>query len=142
MRYNVAMLRRQLLVGGAALAGAPALLAQEALLARESLRGPAARRFKLKYAPHFGMFRHHAGDDLVGQLKFMADEGFSALEDNGLPGRSVEDQERIGRALRELEMEMGVFVAHADYSAPTFVLPPEKARERIRADMAKAVEVA
>ncbi|MHC4187426.1 MAG: twin-arginine translocation signal domain-containing protein, partial [Planctomycetota bacterium] len=21
--------------------------------------------FKLKYAPHFGMFRHHAGNDLI-----------------------------------------------------------------------------
>ena len=40
-------------------------------------------RFKLKYAPHFGMFKHHAGPDAIDQLKFMADEGFRALEDNG-----------------------------------------------------------
>jgi hydroxypyruvate isomerase len=176
------MLRRQLLVGGAALAGAPALLASGALagqrhfatdqatLGQDPAAGgqqppkpkqpglpqpapkqpfpgapapvPTQGRFKLKYAPHFGMFRHHAGDDVVNQLKFMADEGFTALEDNGLPGRSVQDQERIGRALQDLRMEMGVFVAHGDFSAPTFALPPEKARERVRADMTKAVEVA
>lgn len=39
--------------------------------------------FKLKYSPHFGMFRHHAGDDLIDQLTFMADVGFRGLEDNG-----------------------------------------------------------
>ncbi|MCA1759942.1 MAG: twin-arginine translocation signal domain-containing protein, partial [Bacteroidales bacterium] len=43
--------------------------------------------FKLKYAPHFGMFKNSAGDDLIDQLKFMADQGFTALEDNGLLGR-------------------------------------------------------
>ena len=34
-------------------------------------RAQSAASFKLKYAPHFGMFRHHAGADLVDQLKFM-----------------------------------------------------------------------
>ena len=36
--------------------------------------------FKLKYAPHFGMFRNHAGDDPVDQLKFAADQGFRAWD--------------------------------------------------------------
>jgi len=68
--------------------------------------------FKLKYAPHFGMFRQHAGEDLVAQLEFMRAEGFTALEDNGMKGRSVADQERIGKAMERLGMRMGVFVAH------------------------------
>ena len=34
----------------------------------------------MKFAPHFGMFRNHAGNDHVDQLKFMHDEGFRALE--------------------------------------------------------------
>ncbi len=99
-------------------------------------------RFGLKYAPHFGMFREHAGGDTVDQLKFMADEGFPALEDNGLPRRDVKEQERIGKALENLGMEMGVFVAHADFGKPTFGLEPAKIRERIEADMRNAVEVA
>ncbi|KEO73241.1 hydroxypyruvate isomerase family protein [Anditalea andensis] len=66
--------------------------------------------FNLDYAPHFGMFKAHAGDDLVDQLKFMADQGFRSLEDNGLLGRSVSDQEKIGRTLDQLGMRMGVFV--------------------------------
>jgi hydroxypyruvate isomerase len=71
-----------------------------------------AQKFKLAYAPHFGMFRQHAGEGLVAELEFMAAEGFTALEDNGLKGRSVADQELVGRTLARLNMRMGVFVAH------------------------------
>ena len=88
------------------------------------------------------MFRHHAGDDLVDQLRFMADEGFTALEDNGMAGRSVEDQERIARAMQELGMEMGVFVAHAEFRQVTFGSSAPEMVERIEADMRRAVEVA
>ncbi|PSL02933.1 hydroxypyruvate isomerase family protein [Cecembia rubra] len=70
----------------------------------------AQARFNLDYAPHFGMFKGHSGEDLVDQLKFMADQGFRSLEDNGLLGRSVEDQNRIGKTLEQLGMRMGVFV--------------------------------
>ncbi len=69
--------------------------------------------FNLDYAPHFGMFKNHTGDDLVDQLKFMADKGFKSLEDNGLLGRSVSDQEKIGKTLDALGMRMGVFVIDA-----------------------------
>ncbi|MEZ6013752.1 MAG: TIM barrel protein [Planctomycetota bacterium] len=148
------MHRRELLKGGAALTGAPWLLGAAAQPAASipskqdpSAQDPSAtraqgQRFKLHYAPHLGMFRHHAGGDAVDQLRFMADEGFSAFEDNGMPGRSVAEQERIGAALADLGLKMGVFVAHADFGKPTFVLPPEQARERIEADMRRAVEVA
>ena len=42
-----------------------------------SAKGPLAGKheFKLKYAPHFGMFRHSAGEDLLDQIQFMADAG-------------------------------------------------------------------
>ena len=66
--------------------------------------------FKLKYAPHFGMFRNHAGDDIFNELRFMHAQGFRALEDNGLMKRSVETQDQLGALLAELNMEMGVFV--------------------------------
>lgn len=71
---------------------------------------PKADTFNLDYAPHFGMFKAHAGDDLVDQLKFMSDQGFRSLEDNGLMGRSVADQNKIGNTLDQLGMRMGVFV--------------------------------
>lgn len=70
----------------------------------------AAKAFNLNYAPHFGMFKESAGDDIIRQLRFMKDQGFTALEDNGMMGRSVSDQEKIGNELARLGMTMGVFV--------------------------------
>jgi len=73
---------------------------------------PAAgkHQFKLKYAPHFGMFKHSAGEDLLDQLQFMADQGFTAFEDNGMMGREPALQSKIGETLARLNMTMGVFV--------------------------------
>lgn len=68
------------------------------------------RQFKLKFAPHFGQFAAHAGENVVDQLKFMADEGFTALEDNGMMQRSTAEQEKIARTLHQLNMSLGVFV--------------------------------
>lgn len=66
--------------------------------------------FNLNYAPHFGMFRNLAGDDLIDQLRFMADVGFTALEDNGMLKRPRDVQEKIAREMDSLGMKMGVFV--------------------------------
>jgi hydroxypyruvate isomerase len=66
--------------------------------------------FKLKYAPHFGMFKNSAGEDLIDQLNFMAERGFTALEDNGMMRRDVAMQTKIGETMAKLNMEMGVFV--------------------------------
>jgi len=55
----------------------------------------ASGKFKLKYAPSFGMFRQHAGNDPIDQLKFMADQGFSAMFDNGLMGKQVDIKNKI-----------------------------------------------
>ena len=52
----------------------------------------AAGKFKLHYAPSFGQFKAHAGDDLTAQIQFAADEGFTAMFDNGIMGRPVADQ--------------------------------------------------
>ncbi len=98
--------------------------------------------FKLKYAPHFGMFRHHAGDDPVDQLQFMADVGFTALEDNGMMGRSVDEQERIARAMQRLNMTMGVFVAYAEWREPTMVRRSREIRDMLVRHMHSTVETA
>jgi len=86
-------------LGVTALGAAPALFAAS-----------PKRKFKLKLAPHLGQFIAHAGENIVDQLKFMADEGFTALEDNGMMQRSVADQETIARTLQQLGMSLGVFV--------------------------------
>ena len=105
-------------------------------------RRQAGPRFKLKYAPHFGMFEAHAGGDLVDQLKFMSDEGFVALEDNPMAGREVAEQDRIATEMSRLGMEMGVFVAHTAWGKVSFASSDPAAREGILADVRKAVETA
>jgi hydroxypyruvate isomerase len=71
--------------------------------------------FKLKFAPHDGMFKHHAGDSILDQIKFMSDQGFTAFEDNEMRNRPVQEQEAIGNLLTDLDMQMGIFVAHKIY---------------------------
>jgi hydroxypyruvate isomerase len=111
--------------------------------ARAFAQPPAAPRpFRLKYAPHFGMFKHHAGEDLVDQLKFAADQGFTAWEDNGMSGRPVELQERIAKEMARLGMTMGVFVAMADFQNVTFASAKPEASADIVAKARAAVEVA
>jgi len=124
--------------GGAVAAAVVAATAGEAVDAPTESK----RSFKLKYAPHFGMFRHSAGDDPVEQLKFAAGQGFTAWEDNGMKGRSVEDQERIARAMEELGMTMGVFVATADFGKVTFARKDEAAWNAVLADIRASVDVA
>lgn len=70
----------------------------------------AAPTFNMDFAPHFGMFKNSAPGGIVDELKFMADQGFRSLEDNGMLNRSVAEQELIGKTLNDLGMRMGVFV--------------------------------
>ena len=66
--------------------------------------------FNLNYGPHQGLFEHHAGSDVVDQIRFAYDQGFRSIEDNGFAARPLADQERIGSILAQLGMTMGVFV--------------------------------
>ena len=70
----------------------------------------AGKTFNLDYAPHDGMFAQSAGKDFLDQIRFMHDQGFRAIEDNGMLGRDVAMQEKIGKLLQKLGMTMGVFV--------------------------------
>ena len=60
---------------------------------------PNPKRFTMDFAPYFNMFKSHAGNALVDQLKFMADQGFRSLEDNGMKRRSIDDQEKCWNCL-------------------------------------------
>ncbi|MDX2303816.1 MAG: TIM barrel protein [Microscillaceae bacterium] len=99
--------------------------------------------FKLKYAPHFGMFKNHVGTDLEAELQFMYDQGFRALEDNGMKGRSKEDQEKIASKMSKLGMQMGVFVAHKIYwSEPNLTNGDQAKRDEFLQGIRESVEVA
>jgi hydroxypyruvate isomerase len=102
--------------------------------------GPKPGRFKLKYAPSFGQFKAHAGEDLTAQIQFAADEGFTAMFDNGIMNRPVEQQELIARELAKRGLALGPFVLYADFSKETFVLANKDVRDMLMARMKEGVE--
>ncbi|MDZ7315042.1 MAG: TIM barrel protein [candidate division KSB1 bacterium] len=99
--------------------------------------------FKLKYAPHFGMFKHSAGEDLIDQLNFIADVGFRAFEDNGMKDRPVAVQEKIAATMAKRGLEMGVFVAHRIYwDKPSLTSGDKEMRDEFLRHIRESVEVA
>jgi hydroxypyruvate isomerase len=134
--------RRDFLGNTAGSALAAAALASGAAVAADKTRKSAQRRFQLKYGPHFGMFKAHAGEDLIAQIDFMADQGFTALEDNGLMGRTVDVQEKIGAALARRGMTMGVFVIDGgDNWKTSLTTGKAEFRDKFLATCSTAVEV-
>ena len=75
----------------------------------------AAHTYHLNYAPHLGMFKNLAGEDPIDQLNFMADQGFTAFEDNNMKGRDISVQEKMAEVMEDRRLMMGVFVAHKIY---------------------------
>jgi hydroxypyruvate isomerase len=101
------------------------------------------RQFKLRYGPHIGMFENSAGKDPIDQLKFMADEGFTAFEDNGMKDRTPELQSKMGETMQKLSIQMGVFVAHKIYwSEPSLTSGKKDKRDEFLAQIKESVEVA
>ncbi len=99
--------------------------------------------FKLKYAPHLGMFKESAGEDPIDQLNFMADMGFTAFEDNGMKGRSNSLQEQMASTMQKRGMEMGVFVAHEiSWSKPNLTNGDLALREKFLKEIKESIEVA
>lgn len=99
--------------------------------------------FKLKYAPHLGMFRHHAGKDPIDQLNFMADQGFTSFEDNEMKGRSIDLQEKMAQTMAKRNMTMGVFVAHKIYwEEPNLTSGKEDFRKEFLQQIGESVAVA
>ncbi|MBF9255487.1 TIM barrel protein [Pontibacter sp. 172403-2] len=93
------------LLAGVALASGAAAMAESAPAEKK-----AGKTFNLNYAPHDGMFSNLGGKDFTDQIRFMHDQGFRAIEDNGMMGRPVSEQEKISKELNRLGMTMGVFV--------------------------------
>ena len=134
------MNRRDFLAAAAVGAAASTAQAQEAAPATAPADKP--RRFKLAYAPHFGTFKHSGGDDPVDQLKFIADQGFTALEDNGMKSRPKADQDRIAAEMTRLGLRMGVLSATSSFSDPTFASGDAAQAEKVLQDVRDSVEVA
>lgn len=97
--------------------------------------------FKLKYAPGFGMFKESAGEDLIDQIKFIHDQGFRAVFDNGLMNKEASLQEKIASELARRNMDLGPFVVYADFATKSMVTRDPAMMEMLREKIKTAVEV-
>jgi hydroxypyruvate isomerase len=91
------------------------IIAGGALLSGDTFAHPRSSNtqkltFNLDYAPHQGMFKASAGNNFLDEIQYMYDLGFRSIDDNGMPGRSIDDQTKAGELLAKLGMRMGVFV--------------------------------
>ena len=110
---------------------------------RNRLEGVDNSPFNLNYAPHFGMFKSHAGEDLISQLDFMAEYGFKSFEDNEMRMRPKATQNQIAETLIKNGMTMGVFVGHKIYwDQPNLTSGNEDLRNEFLADIRSSIEVA
>ncbi|QDT92122.1 TIM barrel protein [Gimesia algae] len=132
------MQRRDFLKSSIA-AGGTAILARTAA---QAAGGDEPKPFQLKYGPHFGMFKNAAGNDPIDQLKFAADQGFTAWEDNGMKKKPKELQQQIADSMEKLNMQMGVFVAHGSIGKTTFTRKDKDVWDSVLKDIKESVEVA
>jgi hydroxypyruvate isomerase len=134
------MRRREFIAATSGLLAIPALARAGAAPAAQEASTPS---FKLAYGPHPGLFAAHAGDAVPEQIAFAAGHGFRGFEDNGMRGRSREDQDAIAAALDRHGVAMGVFVAHSiDWQTPTLTTGDAAARERFVNEVKESVELA
>ena len=99
-------MQQSLVAGGALLTTSATVFARD----KNTNSSGGEKLFHLNYGIHHGMFQNNAGNNFIDQIKFAYDNGFRAIEDNGMSGRPEEEQKKIGDTLARLGMAMGVFV--------------------------------
>ena len=136
------MNRRNFITRTVVAGGATALATTSLMNATASETQPSnGSKFKLRYAPGFGTFQQLAGNDLVDQIKFCADQGFRAMFDNGLPGKTAKEQELMANEMAKRDMLMGPYVLYADFSKESMVLRTADVREMLIKKVKEGIEV-
>ncbi len=131
--------RRSFLAAGAAAAVTAGITSNAA--AEDTPKKSNAAKFKLKYAPSFGMFRQHAGNDPIDQIKFMADQGFRAIFDNGMMKKPKDVVDKIVRELDRRDMDLGPFVLQG-IGGKSFVTKDKEIRRNFIKTVKDGVEFA
>jgi hydroxypyruvate isomerase len=97
----------------------------------------------MSYAPHFGMFKQLGGRNMLDQLSFASEHGFTAWEDNDMKSRPVELQREIAATMERLGMRMGVISAlRGVWNGINFAGGEQEARDKILQAITAIVDVA
>jgi hydroxypyruvate isomerase len=136
-------MKRRSFIQKTALSTGALSVASSVTFANTLTNSTAAYTYNLKYAPHLGMFKNLAGDDPIDQLNYMADQGFTAFEDNEMRKRPIEQQEKMAATMKKRGIEMGVFVAHEiHWTTPNLASGDQAKREEFLNDIKTSIEVA
>lgn len=135
------MKRRSFLAASAAASVISSTGIVSAASAAESSGKSNAGKFKLKYAPGLKTFKEHAGKGIVDNISFIADQGFTAIFDNMIKNRPIDDQKLIAKELQKRNMDFGPFVLYADFKVESFVLNDKEIRDMLIKKMKEGVEV-
>ncbi len=135
------MNRRRFLTTSVA-SGITALSAAGLTAGEQRKQATVQGKFKLKYAPPFGMFKESAGNDLIDQIKFADEMGFRAIFDNGIMNKPIDLQEKIANELAKRNMELGPFVLYADFKVKSFVTQDKEIQSMLIQKMKEGVETA
>jgi hydroxypyruvate isomerase len=122
------------------MASAAAAVAVSSVASKTKAAAPTGK-FKLKYAPNFGMFRAHAGKDPIDNIKFMSEQGFRAIFDNGLMRKSPDLVDKIVKELDRQNMDLGPFVLQG-IGGKSFVTKDREIRQKIIKTAKDGVEFA
>lgn len=107
--------------------------------------------WKMRYATHLGllapdapMFRHSAPSvGVEEQIAYLAGIGFAGVQDNFLKLRSVDEQERIGRAAAQQGLEIGSFNNNPlSWDQPLWSGTDDDSRTRLERDLSESIAVA
>jgi hydroxypyruvate isomerase len=137
-------MNRRNFVRNSILTGAGLSTASSLLASGKIFTSAADKTFNLNYGFHDGMFRNNAGDSFLDQIRWAHERGFRSIEDNGMMGRSVDEQKKIGDLLAKLGMTMGVFVITSDnwHWKTSLASGKKEWTDRMIADCKTALEVA
>ena len=133
-------MRRREFISRSAVAAAALTIYPVTSPGQQTAAAATAEKFKLRYAPSLSQFRNHAGNDPAAQIQFAYDQGFTAMFDNGIMNRPVEQQELIAKELARRGMALGPFVLYADFGKKSFVTRDKDVREMLLQKMNDGVE--
>jgi len=123
------------------MASAAAAAVTASTLTSTAKASSTSKKFKLKYAPTFRMFQQHAGRDEIDQIKFMDEQGFRAIFDNGLMRKPKDLVDKIVRELDSRNMDLGPFVLQG-IGGKSFVTKDKEIRQNIIKTVKDGVEFA
>lgn len=129
--------RRQFLTSGTAAVGTMA-----AGRAAGEVKISNSAKFKLRYAPTLNCFKNHVGNDPVENVKFAADNGFTAMFDNGFGRRPYEEQKKILAEMEKHDMKLGPFGFSGMPGGKAFIGNDKEVRKQIVEACKKTVEIA